>query len=329
MKEPLISVIVPVYGVEKYLTKCVQSLINQTYKNLEIILVDDGSLDNSGALCDELSKTDTRIKVIHRPNGGLSAARNDGLAIASGELLGFVDSDDYIDNDMYQYLYSLLSKYGADIAVCAFRKFSEESGLLQKENAEEITSYSNKQAMKLLLEDELIGSHPCNKLFKRSAFDGLKFPEGRVYEDIALMHRVFAQADTVVCSTKMKYNYLIRGNSTSYTQTAKWGYSLFKAFKDRCEFICEEYTEFSDIAIEKAIGAALGSFIHWAHFKRDAQIHEWEKEIIGFMRKSRTEIKNCRNISSRRRKDAQLMVLCPDVLRIKYRVYYFLKRRMK
>lgn len=329
MKEPLISVIVPVYGVEKYLTKCVQSLINQTYKNLEIILVDDGSLDNSGALCDELSKTDTRIKVIHRPNGGLSAARNDGLAIASGELLGFVDSDDYIDNDMYQYLYSLLSKYGADIAVCAFRKFSEESGLLQKENAEEITSYSNKQAMKLLLEDELIGSHPCNKLFKRSAFDGLKFPEGRVYEDIALMHRVFAQADTVVCSTKMKYNYLIRGNSTSYTQTAKWGYSLLIKEPNAAPIafsmaISENSVYSSQINSQRSLNA-----IHWAHFKRDAQIHEWEKEIIGFMRKSRTEIKNCRNISSRRRKDAQLMVLCPDVLRIKYRVYYFLKRRMK
>ena len=329
MKEPLISIIVPVYGVEKYLTQCVQSLINQTYKNLEIILVDDGSPDNSGALCDELAKTDTRIKVIHRPNGGQSAARNDGLAIASGEMLGFVDSDDYIDNDMYQYLYSLLSKYDADISVCAFRKFSEESGVLQKENAEEITSYSNKQAMKLLLEDELIGSHPCNKLFKRSIFGDLKFPEGRVYEDIALMHRVFAQANTVACSTKMEYNYLIRGNSTSYTQTAKWGYSLFKAFQDRCEFICEEYPEFSDIAIEKAIGAALGSFIHWAHFKRDAQLRAWGKEALGFMRNNRTEIKNCRNISSRRRKDAQLMVLCPDVLRIKYRLYYILKRRMK
>lgn len=329
MKEPLISIIVPVYGVEKYLTQCVQSLINQTYKNLEIILVDDGSPDNSGALCDELAKTDTRIKVIHRPNGGLSAARNDGLAIASGEMLGFVDSDDYIDNDMYHYLYSLLSKYDADISVCAFRKFSEESGVLQKENAEEITSYSNKQAMKLLLEDELIGSHPCNKLFKRSIFGDLKFPEGRVYEDIALMHRVFAQANTVACSTKMEYNYLIRGNSTSYTQTAKWGYSLFKAFQDRCEFICEEYPEFSDIAIEKAIGVALGSFIHWAHFKRDAQLRAWEKETLGFMRNNRTEIKNCRNISSRRRKDAQLMVLCPDVLRIKYRLYYILKRRMK
>lgn len=329
MKEPLISVIVPVYGVENYLSQCVQSLINQTYKNLEIILVDDGSPDNSGALCDELAKTDTRVKVIHRPNGGQSAARNDGVAIASGELLGFIDSDDYIDNDMYQYLYSILSKYDADIAVCAFRKFSEELGLLQKENAEEITSYSNKQAMKLLLEDELIGSHPCNKLFKRSIFSDLKFPEGRVYEDIALMHRVFARANKVVCSTKMEYNYLIRGNSTSYTQTAKWGYSLFKAFKDRCEFICKEYPDFSDIAIEKAIGAALGSFIHWAHFKRDAQIHVWEKETIGFMRNNHMKIKNCRNISSKRRKDAHIMVLCPDMLRAKYRLYYIFIRRMR
>ena len=329
MKEPLISIIVPVYRVEKYLDQCVQSLIDQTYKNLEIILVDDGSPDNCGVICDELAKTDTRTKVIHRDNGGQSAARNDGLAMATGELIGFVDSDDYIDIDMYQYLYSILLKQEADIAVCAFRKFSESTGLLQKENAEEVSLHSNQHAMKLLLEDIKIGSHPCNKLFKKAVLDGLKFPEGRVYKDIALMHQVFARATTVVCSTKMAYNYLIRDDSTSYTQNAKWAYGLFKAFQERCDFICSEYHELSDIAIEKAIGAALGAYIHWAHFKKDKQICIWEKEAIDLIKKNRKEIKNCIHISSSRRKDAQLMAVCPFALRMKYRLYYVLKRRTK
>lgn len=329
MKEPLISIIVPVYRVEKYLNKCVRSLIDQSYKNLEIILIDDGSPDNCGVMCDALAKTDNRVKVIHRDNGGQSAARNDGLKIAAGELIGFVDSDDHVDADMYEYLYSILSKYDADIAVCSFRKFSESTGLLQEKSTEEVSVHSNQKAMKLLLEDTVIGSHPCNKLFKRSTLVGLKFPEGRVYEDIALMHQVFARANTVVCSTKMAYNYLIRDNSTSYTQNAKWAYGLFKAFQERCDFICFKYPEFSDTAIEKAIGAALGAYIHWAHFKKDRQICNWEKETIDLIRKNRKEIKNCINISLSRRKDAHLMASCPVALRMKYRLYYILKRRTK
>ena len=117
---PLISLIVPVYNVKDYLKTCLQSILEQTYKNLEIILVDDGSDDGSSGICDEYARMDQRIKTIHLPHSGVSAARNAGLAAATGELLGFVDSDDWIDHDMYQYLYALMQEHDADVSACTY-----------------------------------------------------------------------------------------------------------------------------------------------------------------------------------------------------------------
>ena len=119
-EKALISIIIPVYKVEKYLEKCIQSVINQTYENLQIILVDDGSPDNCGKICVEYAKKDHRIEVIHKSNGGLSDARNKGLEIAKGEYIGFVDSDDYIESDMYEVLYNLLKQYNAYVKICNF-----------------------------------------------------------------------------------------------------------------------------------------------------------------------------------------------------------------
>ena len=124
----LISIVMPVYNVEKYLEKAVNSVIKQTYKNLEIILVDDGSKDSSGVLCDELAKKDTRIKVIHQENAGLSAARNAGIKLATGKYIGFMDSDDLIAENMYETLYNALIKNGAKLAMCDYTPFSSEIG---------------------------------------------------------------------------------------------------------------------------------------------------------------------------------------------------------
>ena len=123
---PLISLIVPVYNVKDYLKTCLQSILEQTYKNLEIILVDDGSDDGSSGICDEYARMDQRIKTIHLPHSGVSAARNAGLAAATGELLGFVDSDDWIDHDMYQYLYALMQEHDADVSVLIFLSRRED-----------------------------------------------------------------------------------------------------------------------------------------------------------------------------------------------------------
>ena len=164
-----ISVIVPVYNVEQYLERCVESIINQTYKNLEIILVDDGSTDNSGKLCDELAKKDNRIKVIHKENGGLSDARNRGIEEAAANIVGFIDSDDYIDKDMYEVLFENLKKTGANLSMCGH--YDVFNGIIpnQVENIE-VKLLSPSQAIKMVMEAKILSVTAVNKLYKKDLF---------------------------------------------------------------------------------------------------------------------------------------------------------------
>ena len=165
----LISVIVPVYNVEKYLEKCVSSIVNQTYKNLEIMLVDDGSTDSSGKMCDEFAKKDDRIKVIHKPNGGLSDARNSALKIAKGDYIGFVDSDDYIADDMFETLCDLMEDNNSDISIVSFYEIYNNK-LIGVRDSKELENMTKLEAMKELLIDSKIQSYAWNKLFKRELF---------------------------------------------------------------------------------------------------------------------------------------------------------------
>ncbi len=329
MGKELISVIVPVYKVEKYLDKCVRSIMNQTYRNLEIILIDDGSPDQCGSICDKLAKEDGRIRVIHQDNAGLSVSRNVGLGVATGEYVGFVDSDDYLDEDMYEYLYSLIEKPEADISVCAFRKFSEESGVLQEESVTNVMTFYRAEAMKALIEDRLIGSQPCNKLFRRTLFEDIWFPIDRVYEDIAMMHLVFSKAYKVVVSSQMKYNYLIRETSTSYTQNAKWGYGLFRAFHDRYIFVEKEYPQLIPNFMGQALGIAIGMYIHWQRFKKDQTILCWEDEVRKFLKDQKKYVKNCKQLSLRRKIDGIMIIYLPVFVRLKYGLYYRMQSGVK
>lgn len=211
---PLVSIIIPVYNVKRYLEKCLRSVCEQTYKNLEIIVVDDGSTDGSGELCDLFAQTDSRIKVFHQENAGQSCARNKGLSIVQGEYIGFVDSDDWIDSDMYELLYHLLVSNDADIAVCSHyvetateAKVKYSSGML--------TSFSSDEAMRALLVDKKIRNYVWDKLYRRSLFSEIRFPEKQIFEDMAVVYRVFFQANKVVMQDSPKYHYLKREGSTT------------------------------------------------------------------------------------------------------------------
>ncbi|CUP97411.1 glycosyltransferase family 2 protein [Clostridium baratii] len=179
----MISVIIPVYNVEKYLEKCINSVLNQTYKDLEIILVDDGSTDNSGKICDKYKLLDSRIKVIHKENGGLSDARNHGLDIASGEYIAFLDSDDWIDKNLYYILYKLSKDHNTDITVCNFKKvYTEDEKLNLKSN--NLITYTSLEALEALYNKNYIQMIVAwNKLYKRSLFKENKYPCGKIHED--------------------------------------------------------------------------------------------------------------------------------------------------
>lgn len=216
MEQPLISVIIPVYNVARYLKRCVNSVLAQTYTNLEIILIDDGSTDQSPVICDDFALKNNRIKVIHQKNKGLSGARNTGLNIAQGSLIGFVDSDDWIDKDMYRELLNQLIKSDAEIASCGHWRIDEATNLntlgisqsfKMKLNHEESLSYL------IGFKDQRITNYAWDKLYDQKLFQTIRFPEGKMFEDVAVMYQIFDQATSVISIGKPLYNYYQRARS--------------------------------------------------------------------------------------------------------------------
>ncbi len=243
-EKALISLIIPVYKVEKYLEKCIQSVINQTYENLQIILVDDGSPDNCGKICDEYAKKDHRIEVIHKSNGGLSDARNKGLEIAKGEYIGFVDSDDYIEADMYEVLYNLLKQYNADVSICNFYTVSQ--GKISIKNADNgINEYNRIEILKEILLDKNIQSYAWNKLYKKELFDEIKYPIGKKYEDIGTTFYLLEKCNKVVVTGKSEYYYINRQDSIVNNVTESTITDYIELIIQRYDYIEENIKELS------------------------------------------------------------------------------------
>lgn len=213
-REKLLSVIVPVYNVETYLSRCVDSILSQSCSGMEVILVDDGSWDGSGALCDRYAAADSRVRVIHKENGGLSSARNAGLDAAAGEYVTFVDSDDWIEPDSYDAMIALLERYGAAL-VCGGRwdvngKTGRKTPGLCPKKEERISG--REMAGRIFLWDGC-DSSACDKLYRRSLFASLRFPEGKVCEDVSVMYKIVLEAETVVLWNRPFYNYYHRPGS--------------------------------------------------------------------------------------------------------------------
>lgn len=214
-KLPLISVIVPVYKVEAYLDKCVSSVAEQTYNNLEIILVDDGSPDNSPAMCDAWAEKDNRVRVIHQKNAGGGAARNAALDIAQGNLIAFVDSDDYIAPDMYMHLFSLLDQ-GADIAECGHINVTDDAAVFQ-ECGSKAQKYTVEEAMHLHIQDTAFRQLIWNKLYRREVIGDIRFPEGKKIDDEFFTYQVIGNADTLIRSGRICYAYRQQANSVMHS----------------------------------------------------------------------------------------------------------------
>lgn len=213
--DKLISVIIPVYKVEAFLDKCVESVVNQSYTNLEIILVDDGSPDNCPKMCDEWAKKDNRIKVIHKPNGGLSDARNAGMKVASGEYIAFLDSDDWVENNMIEILYNETIASNSDIVACGVRMVWD--GDCPDRNLTNMCGKkifnSTEDAMRSLIQEMCILQTVWNKLYKRNVIENIFFPVGKINEDEFWTWRAIANSNRVVFVDMPLYNYLQRSGS--------------------------------------------------------------------------------------------------------------------
>ena len=236
-RKDLISVIVPVYNVDKYLPKCIDSIINQTYKNLEIILIDDGSTDSSPKICDEYMNKDSRIIVIHKDNGGLSSARNKGIEVAKGNLICFIDSDDYLELNMLEELKNNMDKYDSDIACCNFYDIKNEVSSLRikKDTNIEFVSSEKEKFINIQNEYSPLTYYAWNKLYKKEIFNNIRFPEGRLYEYTYILCDIFDKANRISFTLKPLYNYVYRSSSLGNSFNLKH-FDKMGSFDKKIEF---------------------------------------------------------------------------------------------
>ncbi len=212
----LVSVVVPVYNVEKYLLQCVESIMKQTYRNLEIILVDDGSPDNCGDICDQLSREDHRIHVIHKNNGGLSDARNSGINIAKGDYITFIDSDDYIVDNMIEVLLKLSISHNADIVECRNMRCDENGTILNKQTTQNkliYKTYTGNAKMTAFFSEGGIDTTAWGKLYKTTLFNKVRYPFGRLHEDVFTTYKLIHISEIIVVSEFTGYIYRVNEKS--------------------------------------------------------------------------------------------------------------------
>ena len=241
----IVSVIIPVYIVEKYLDECVQSVINQTYRDLEIILVDDGSPDNCPSMCDEYAAQDSRIVVVHKQNGGLSSARNAGIDVARGEYLLFVDSDDYISPVMVEELLNAITASHAEIAAS---RISSDAKLICTERGQSTEVLQPKQVMQYILTEKVVTTSASGKLYRRDTFGDTRYPEGKIYEDLGTTYKLINKCQRIVFVDGCFYYY--RSNPESITQAS---FSLkhldyYEIAAELKKFIAANYPEFTHLA---------------------------------------------------------------------------------
>lgn len=247
MDVPLISVIVPVYKVEAYLDRCVQSIVDQTYHNLEIILVDDGSPDNCGSMCDAWAAKDRRIKVIHKKNGGLSDARNAGIEIASGTFMGFIDSDDYIAPEMYQLLYDRIIADRSDISACGV-DMVWENGIPSRPLTRTGQCVLNREeAMEAIINESWLKQPVWYKLYKSDLIREIAFPTGKYHEDVFWSWQAVANAQKVSVIDTPCYFYLQRSSSIMGERYSLRRLDAIEAKRERLEFLEKEYPQLANL----------------------------------------------------------------------------------
>ena len=257
--DKLITIVVPVYNVEKYIDRCVESIQNQTYKNLEIILVDDGSKDNSAKICDQYAKKDKRIKVVHKKNGGLSDARNAGIEIAKGKYIAFIDSDDYIDEHFVEVLYKSMIQYKTKIAIADIcvqydtgEKFENSDKTVYVETEKEILR-------KMLIGIRDLDNSACNKLYDMSLFKDIRYPVGRLYEDTATTYKLFSKCENMVINSFPLYYYMKRRDSITQGRFNPKKLQLIDSVSEMTTYVRSKYPELSPECDRKMMWAYLST----------------------------------------------------------------------
>lgn len=251
----LISIVIPVYNVEKYLSKCIESVIGQSFKNIEIILVNDGSTDQSGKICDKYAKKDTRIIVYHKENGGLSDARNYGIKRANGKYITFIDSDDYISKQYVEVLYTLLITNHAQISICNLEKFKEGSLPHMQSSFDngKTEIFSGIEAMELMFYQKKITNSAFAKMYLKKLFDNIEYPKGKLYEDLATTYKLFYLSNKIVYNPAELYYYLIRKNSIMNRRFDEKNFDRIYVSEEILDFVENNCSEIKNAAISRYV----------------------------------------------------------------------------
>ena len=293
----LISIIIPVYNVCDYLERCLESVIKQSYSNLEIILVNDGSTDNSGKICNIYSERDNRITVIHKLNGGLSDARNVGLRAASGVFFSFIDSDDFIHRDFIQDLYRMIIEYHADIAICGYERGNRETFSKKKKSNEEFVVFNSKEILhQWHSKYKHVETMAWNKLYRRELFEknNIEYPVGYFNEDVQTTHLLVAEAEKIIITNKKLYYYFQRsGSITDGITNRKVNDNIFSQRKRLDFFKCNGYLE----AYKRLYIKLMKTFVYYCVFSdseeiRNALFADFRQNYLQVMRMRECDIKS-------------------------------------
>lgn len=289
MEQPLISVIVPIYNVEEYLPQCIESIIGQDYQNIEVFLVNDGSTDSSGKICDEYAKKDSRITVIHQENQKASKARNAGLDKSSGEYISFIDGDDTVEPNIYTQCIDFIKKNNLDVVVfnCnIYREDKKETVTMIYPNGT-VKSGAEMRDISLL---DLLGGQVCFKLYSKECFKNVRFPAGRIYSDLAISHLTYDRIDRVGFLDQCLYNYFIRSTGTSLSPKPYKNYHVFLAFQEKYEYAKKKVPDMESRCLSKAAETALAVHSDYAKYQwngtdmylteTEAFLGEHKKEIL-------------------------------------------------
>ena len=284
-----VSIIVPVYNVEKYLRTCLDSILHQTFQDFELILVDDGSTDLSGHICDEYAAKDDRIIVIHKQNEGVARARNSALDVATGDYISFVDSDDWLSEDAYEYYIENIKKYKADCIVGGCQAVIDRKGNLEylDKKIEDAKCLTSTGAMKSVLRD---GSAIWNRLFTKKIFGELRFPVGRINDDEVTVLHAYALCNRVVFLGKITYYYRLRENSITTSSFSMKKVDVFYNSKENLEYVLIERPDLKEHAEAKFVKAGLYCLFNLIKMKpQNDDIKKQKKEAIKYIKK---ELKN-------------------------------------
>lgn len=290
----LISIIIPVYNAEHYLQRCVHAVLDQDYNNFEVVLVDDGSTDDSGQLCDEYAENDKRIRVIHQQNQGASIARLNGLRNAKGEYVTFIDSDDWVANDYVSKLYDFIVEHHITVSACGVQRIKENEIINFQRTEHQSFLLSFEELMPRFFKYEFWGFP--GKLYKKSVLSQITFPKATLSEDYLVMTQLFLKERQMAYTEAPLYFYEYHPNSLSHQKLSKRAFEEFENVKAVYELIKEQEPQYTDMALANVVETCIKLSLMFLHDKNNVKYQQQYIEIREFLKHHYRKIANCKNL---------------------------------